>query len=539
MRLQHNGVKIMQEIKTLFTINEASHWASDFLKRDISASSISYLVQYGRVRKYNGDRSTLIDADDLKKYYESYQGLREINWKKRLGNDLNWSLSFDHLREKDTTKHVHRLHPYKGKFIPQLVQYFIDNHKDDFKDDVYFKTGDIILDPFSGSGTTLVQAHEMGIHSIGIDISHFNCMITETKLNSYDFVLLECEVNKIKRSIAGYETDLNITAFENELLARMADFNNKYFPGSEYKYKLQKKQIAEDKYATEKEKEFVKIYNELVKKYSIELNHFSSNRFLDKWYIKNVRKEIDFAFAQIKKIKDVKNKKILAVILSRTIRSCRATTHSDLATLKEPQVTTYYCWKHKKICKPIYSIKSWFDRYATDTLYRLKTFAKLKTSSYYAVIPADSRTIDIFKVIEKQNKNFYEVLKKQKIKGIFSSPPYVGQIDYHEQHAYAYDLFGFERRDGLEIGPLYKGQGVEARASYVEGISKVLLNSSKFFADDFNVFLVANDKYNLYPLIAEQSGMKIVNQFKRPVLNRTERDKSPYSKIIFHLKDKK
>jgi len=40
-------------------------------------------------------------------------------------------LSFDHLREVDTTKHVHRLHPYKGKFIPQLVQYFIDNHTDD------------------------------------------------------------------------------------------------------------------------------------------------------------------------------------------------------------------------------------------------------------------------------------------------------------------------------------------------------------------------------------------------------------------------
>ena len=31
-------------------------------------------------------------------------------------------------------------------------------------------------------------------------------------------------------------------------------------------------------------------------------------------------------------------------------------------------------------------------------------------------------------------------------------------IDYHEQHAYAYDLFGFERNDDLEIGPLYKGK---------------------------------------------------------------------------------
>jgi len=319
----------------------------------------------------------------------------------------------------------------------------------------------------------------------------------------------------------------------------MADFNNKYFPSPEFKYKVQRGQIDENKYSVEKEREFLKVYNDLVKKHSIELNHFSAKNFLDKWYIKNIRKEIDLAFEQIKKVKDTKYKKILAVILSRTIRSCRATTHSDLATLKEPQVTTYYCWKHKKICKPLFSIKDWLDRYAVDTINRLRVFAKLKTDSHFAVIPADSRMVDIFKEIEKRNKKFSDILQKQKIKGIFTSPPYVGQIDYHEQHAYAYDLFGFERRDELEIGPLYKGQGIEAKASYVDGISKVLLNCRKYLTDNFDVFLVANDKYNLYPTIAEQSGMKIINQFKRPVLNRTERDKSPYSEIIFHLKNGK
>jgi hypothetical protein len=529
----------MQQTKQLLTIKDASHWASDFLKRDVSKSNISYLVQYGKIRKHNSGNTVFVDIDDLKRYYESYSGLREINWKKRLGDDLNWALSFDHLREKDTTKHVHRLHPYKGKFIPQLVQYFIDNHTDDFKKDVYFKAGDIILDPFSGSGTTLVQAHEMCMHSIGIDISNFNCMITETKLLDYDILSLENEVNKIRQAIANYEADSKITAFENELLAQMADFNNKYFPSPEFKYNVQREQINENRYSVEKEKAFLKTYNELVKKYGIELNHFSAKNFLDKWYIKNVRKEIDFAFEQLKKVKDVKNKKVLAVILSRAIRSCRATTHSDLATLKEPQVTTYYCWKHKKICKPLFSIKSWFDRYAIDTVNRLKIFAKLKTNSYHAIIPADSRTVDISKEIERRNKKFHEILRRQKIKGIFSSPPYVGQIDYHEQHAYAYDLFGFERRDELEIGPLYKGQGLEARASYIDGISKVLLNCSKFLIDDCDVFLVANDKYNLYPAIAEKAGMRIVNQFKRPVLNRTERNKSPYSEIIFHLKNGK
>ena len=355
----------------------------------------------------------------------------------------------------------------------------------------------------------------------------------------YDLAKLEGEVKAIRQKIANYEADNKIALFENELLAQMAIFNNKYFPNPQFKYNIQNGKINESKYARDKEQEFLKIYNELVKKYKIELNHFSAKNFLDKWYIKNIRKEIDFAFDQIKQVKDVKNKKILAVILSRTIRSCRATTHSDLATLKEPQVTTYYCWKHKKICKPLFSIKTWFDRYATDTLSRLKYYSKLKTNSHYSIVPADSRTVNIFQEIEKRNKDFSEILKKQKIKGIFTSPPYVGQIDYHEQHAYAYDLFGFDRKDDLEIGPLYKGQGIEAKKSYVEGISDVLLNCKKYMVDDFDVFLVANDKWNLYPQIAEKVGMKIINQFKRPVLNRTERDKSPYSEIIFHLKNNK
>ena len=152
------------------------------------------------------------------------------------------------------------------------------------------------------------------------------------------------------------------------------------------------------------------------------------------------------------------------------------------------------------------------------------------------MITGDSRTVNIFEKAEKQNPEFYKILKKQKISGIFSSPPYVGQIDYHEQHAYAYDLLGFKRKDDLEIGPLYKGQGMEARRSYAQGIADVLNNCKKYLTNDPDVFLVANDKYNLYPEIADRSGMEIVNQFKRPVLNRTERDRTPYSEIIFHLK---
>jgi DNA modification methylase len=37
----------------------------------------------------------------------------------------------------------------------------LDTHIDDFKTRSFFKNGDIVLDPFSGSGTMLVQANEL------------------------------------------------------------------------------------------------------------------------------------------------------------------------------------------------------------------------------------------------------------------------------------------------------------------------------------------------------------------------------------------
>ena len=520
----------------LMTIKEASEWASQYLKREIGTSNISYLVQYGKIRKYGDNGSTLINLDDLRNYYNSFHGDRELSWKKKLGNDLNWHLSFDHLREKDTTKHVHRLHPYKGKFIPQLAEYFLDSHTDDFKKEVYFKKGDIVLDPFCGSGTALVQSNELGMHAIGIDISSFNALISNIKTDSYDLIALGRETQGITRELAKFIVDSNTVKFEAKLAEQLAVFNNKYFPSPDYKYKLEKGKINEDQYGRDKEKEFLPIYKKLILEYDIKLSQKKNEGFLDKWYLQHVRSEIDFVFNLIRKISDSKIREIVSVILSRTIRSCRATTHSDLATLIEPITTTYYCAKHGKICKPLFSILSWWQRYSEDTIYRLKEFNQIKTNTHQICLTGDSRTIDIVQELGKLKSDFAKQVKNKKINGIFSSPPYVGLIDYHEQHAYAYDLFEFPRKDALEIGPLCKGAGREARVAYASGIVDVLNNCKKYLVEDYNIFLVANDKYNLYPEIAEKAGMQIVNQFRRPVLNRTEKDKGAYSEIIFHLK---
>ncbi|CAN5195302.1 hypothetical protein BH20ACT13_BH20ACT13_18550 [soil metagenome] len=96
--------------------------------------------------------------------------------------DLELSWSEDQLPQVERTKHVHSLHPYLGKFVPQLVEVFLNR---------YFSPGAFIYDPFVGSGTTLVEANVFGADTVGCDISAFNCLLSNVKTAKYSLGELE------------------------------------------------------------------------------------------------------------------------------------------------------------------------------------------------------------------------------------------------------------------------------------------------------------------------------------------------------------
>jgi DNA methylase len=99
------------------------------------------------------------------------------------GLQLSWSEA--ELPERERTKHVHRLHPYLGKFVPQLVEALLGR---------YVRPGGRVLDPFAGSGTTLVQSLESGHDALGIDVAAFNCLLMRVKTARYDLFALEKEL---------------------------------------------------------------------------------------------------------------------------------------------------------------------------------------------------------------------------------------------------------------------------------------------------------------------------------------------------------
>ena len=91
-------------------------------------------------------------------------------------------------KRQNTRYSVHGLHEYKGKFNPQVVRSLFNIYG--------VKSGDYILDPFCGSGTTLVESAHDHICATGTDINPFAVFIANAKIDALNVSALE--INKAK-----------------------------------------------------------------------------------------------------------------------------------------------------------------------------------------------------------------------------------------------------------------------------------------------------------------------------------------------------
>ena len=356
--------------------------------------------------------------------------------------NLNWREQ--DLPERVRTKHVHRLHPYLGKFIPQIVEIFLRKFEPT-----------TVCDPFCGSGTTLVEAGSLGINAVGCDISEFNTLMTKVKTARYDLDLLESEVHDALNRVLSKPA---LSLREEKAPYVPSDYLVSWFAPSALESLLK--------------------YQSLVNSY--------------------------------------RHSDVLKVILSRSARSARRTTHFDLDFPKKPQTEPYHCYKHSRTCKPTEDAAQFLKRYSLDTLRRIREFAGMRKNIALSVMTDDTRTVEFPR---------HDL--------VITSPPYVGLIDYHEQHRYSYELLGLEWKAPQEIGPAAKGNSRKARAEYVGSMVESFKNVKNSLARNGRMVVIVNDKLGLYDEIRERVGLRLETRLERHVNRRTGRRAGDFYESVF------
>lgn len=208
-------------------------------------------------------------------------------------NEIDWEFS-----EVDTQYLTHNIHRYSGKFIPQIAREVIN---------LITNEGDTILDPYMGSGTTLLEASYLRRFSIGVDLNPLAILISKVKNTPIS------------------ETEIDF------LLIRYEDFCNKldaYVEDNLFNINLDFNEFMEEEV----------------------LNSFIVNdEWFNKWFEKKTLLKLAALYIDIKKINDEALMNLALVSFSEILRKC-SNAHPSY-----PNVMYDKDWKNKKKTEPITS----------------------------------------------------------------------------------------------------------------------------------------------------------------------------------------
>lgn len=97
------------------------------------------------------------------------------------------------LKSADNIRHIHSLGRYPSKFIPEIPRWAISNFSERFS---------VVCDPFSGSGTTAVEAITHSRNAIASDVSPYSCLLTRAKTCLVDPDSLIATAHDFRQSLA-------------------------------------------------------------------------------------------------------------------------------------------------------------------------------------------------------------------------------------------------------------------------------------------------------------------------------------------------
>ncbi len=158
--------------------DEAEHFL------EVSRTTLWRLRRSGALPFYKIGGQVRYATKDLRDWLEGQRGVMEVreaaeeyrfrrpaqahedDWKARIeGQD--WSF-----HDEPTSSLTHAIHPYPAKFPPQIPARLIE---------ILTHPGDIVLDPFCGSGTTVVEALRLDRAAVATDVNPVAILLTEAK----------------------------------------------------------------------------------------------------------------------------------------------------------------------------------------------------------------------------------------------------------------------------------------------------------------------------------------------------------------------
>ncbi len=284
------------------------------------------------------------------------------------------------LRRQSTRYSAHGIHEYRGKFNPQIVRAAGNI--------IGIKPNDWIIDPFCGSGTTLLEAVHNNWNAIGVDANPLAVMIAKAKLASMHMLadeLVKQHLNlekQLKERIRGL--DFNKTWSRNEI---------ENFTGKDIE------------------------------------NRLPDSEYIHAWFNDSIIAQIIVIMDEIKQISDENAQLIFMMVLSDILREVSLQDPGDLRIRRR---------KNPLMNSPV--IEEYLSRLSDqiDRIVKARKFLSRASTSQDALL-GDTR-----KLSELFNKEH-----RRRFDGAITSPPYVTALPYIDTQRLSLILLGLVKSDDI------------------------------------------------------------------------------------------
>ncbi|KQM79195.1 hypothetical protein ASE74_01095 [Pedobacter sp. Leaf216] len=94
-----------------------------------------------------------------------------------------------------TDRATHLIHTYPAKLLMHIPHFFLNNN-------IFSREGDLILDPFSGSGTVMLESVLAGRNAVGADANPLARLISSVKVTNYNTETLKLHLENLRKDFS-------------------------------------------------------------------------------------------------------------------------------------------------------------------------------------------------------------------------------------------------------------------------------------------------------------------------------------------------